>query len=54
MTYTKGSYKIPKPFLLLYSLGGFILVLKHIGDKHMYVMVNEIIGSLIALLLYFR
>ena len=54
MTYTKSSYKIPKTFLLLYSLGGFILVLKNVGDKHIYVTVNEIIGSLIALLLYFR
>lgn len=54
MTYNKKSYKIPKPFLLLYALGGVSLVFKNIGDKHIYITINEMIGVIIALLLYFR
>ena len=54
MTYTKKSYKIPRPFLLLYGLGGLFLIFKNIGDKHIYITINEIIGAAIALILYIK
>lgn len=51
--YSNKSYKIPKQFLLLYGIGGIFLVFKNIGDEHTYIAINEFIGCVIALSLYF-
>lgn len=54
MTYAKNSYKIPKPFLLLYGLGSLSLVFKNIGDDHIYTTINEAISCIIAFILCFK
>ena len=51
--YSNKSYKIPKQFLLLYGIGGIFLFVKNSGDGHTYIAINEFIGSVIALSLYF-
>lgn len=52
--YTKKTMVIPKPFLLLYGVGGLFLIVKNISDEHIYISINEIIGCLIAFFLYFK
>ena len=52
--YTNTPYKIPKPFLLLYAIGGIFLILKNIQEHNTYIAINEFIGCAIALSLYFR
>jgi len=51
--YSNKSYKIPKPFLLLYAIGCIFLFIKNIVDNHMYIAINEFIGFAIALSIYF-
>jgi len=47
------TVKIPRYFLLTYSIGGFILMNKFIYEKNLYVTINEFIGASIALFLFF-
>jgi hypothetical protein len=54
MIYKKNSFKIPKPFLLLYGIGGIFLIIKNITDDNLYITINEIIGCVIAFILYFQ
>ncbi len=52
--YTRETVIIPKPFFLLYGVGGFLLIIKNISDEHIYITINEIIGCFIAFFLYFK
>jgi len=49
----KQKVEIKKYFLLIYSIGGFILMNKFIQEKNTYVLINEFIGAAIALFLFF-
>jgi hypothetical protein len=48
----KQKVEIKKYFLLIYSIGGFILMNKFIQEKNTYVLINEFIGASIALFLF--
>ena len=52
MNKSKKNFKLPKPFLLIYGLGGFILGIKNLTDNHKYIAINEFIGCTIAFYLF--